>query len=561
MYSFFLSNICIYNIIRLGKIRCDIDMKEDKSFNVRNMLVLLFEIIIIVIAIGGLTFATSRMFGSSTIITFGEYNVDYVGKTEIVASDIEPISGSEINIDSRDRVVRLEFSLRGVDTNKKEEDLIYDIMINEMNIDCSLLNEYTKWNLYKNGELLYNGSFSPKFDGNVMTNDFKLTETQQDLPKSSEEYDNYVLIIWISEACEDITTCELIDQSDIVDSVMEMNVFIGVSSGEKVIYERVPNMNATCVNRPILYDNMLPVFYKDGEWRIADKTNSDEGKMWYDYNESRWANSVVVSTDKYKDSKIGSIVNLKDIVSFYVWIPRFKYKLWNDGIEINDKYDAYNKGIDIVFESGTHSTGVVKCNESRCAGKSGMYLTHPSFGDNLTGFWISKYELSDGNKVIPNVESLKNKTIDEYKNIVDGLVTDYSLGEDVESHIVSNLEWGATLYLSHSKYGICNEDDGCKDIGINNTYISEKNKQDTTTRNVYGVYDMAGASSEYVVGKKILGSAISEVRVSDNSTWYNGIYTDVDGDYILRGGIDIGIFSVSDMGMMDVSTRAVLVNK
>ena len=50
---------------------------------------------------------------------------------------------------------------------------------------------------------------------------------------------------------------------------------------------------------------------------------------------------------------------------------------------------------------------------------------------------------------------------------------------------------------------------------------------------------MAGASSEYVVGKRILGSAISEVRVDNSNAWYNGIYTDIDNEYILRGGVDI----------------------
>ena len=72
---------------------------------------------------------------------------------------------------------------------------------------------------------------------------------------------------------------------------------------------------------------------------------------------------------------------------------------------------------------------------------------------------------------------------------------------------------------------------------------------------------MAGGAAEYVVGKRMLGSSLSEVRVSDNSTWYNGIYTDIDGEYVLRGGVDMGMFSVSDMGMMNVSTRAVLVSK
>ena len=60
---------------------------EDSSFKNRNMLVLVFEVFLIVVAIGGLTFATNRLLnGSSTIIKFGEYNVDYVGETSIVVS-------------------------------------------------------------------------------------------------------------------------------------------------------------------------------------------------------------------------------------------------------------------------------------------------------------------------------------------------------------------------------------------------------------------------------------------------------------------------------------------
>ena len=62
-----------------------------------------------------------------------------------------------------------------------------------------------------------------------------------------------------------------------------------------------------------------------------------------------------------------------------------------------------------MFESGVHNTGTAKCVEDRCGGKSGQYLTHPSFRDNLRGFWISKYELGNDNKFIPNVESLRNK--------------------------------------------------------------------------------------------------------------------------------------------------------
>ena len=56
-------------------------MKEDKSFKNRNMLVLIFEVLLIVIALGGLTFATTRLIdgSSSTIVGFGQYNGDYIG--------------------------------------------------------------------------------------------------------------------------------------------------------------------------------------------------------------------------------------------------------------------------------------------------------------------------------------------------------------------------------------------------------------------------------------------------------------------------------------------------
>ena len=533
---------------------------SEVSFKGRNMLVLMFEILLIIVAIGGLTFATSRvMRGSSTIVSFGEYNVDYVGDREIIVSDLEPISDSKINYNTYENVIRLEFSLRGVNTNN-EENLIYDVMVDEMNIDCSLLNEYTKWNLYKNGDLLSSGNFSPLFDGNVLTDNFRLTDIQQDLPRYDQEYDDYVLIIWISEACEDLSNCELVDQSQIVNSVMDMKVFIGVLGGEKVLYERVPSGNPLCVNKPELYDGMIPVNYLDGEWRIADKTNSKVDSTWYNYSESKWANAVFVNSDKYNDSTVGTIVNQEDILAYYVWIPRFKYKLFNAENNITDSYDAYNKGIDIVFESGVHTTGNAKCSEGKCGGYNNQYLTHPAFLDNLRGFWVSKYEISNLNKFIPNTSSLINESLDSYKNRINGLSTSYGIDNSAISHVVTHMEWGATLYLSHSKYGVC-VDGSCKSIENNNSYISEANKQDTTTRNVYGVYDMSGSLAEYAVGNTSLGSATVEVRINDNTTWYNGNYLNYNKDYTLRGGVDRGMYSVSDIGMFDVSTRAVLISK
>jgi len=349
------------------------------SIKNKNILVIVFEILVIVLGVAGITFATSRIINdrTSTIISVGEYNLDYIGDTIINATDLEPISDNLINYNTKDNVIRLEFSLRGVSTNKDADKLIYDVMIKEMNIDCSLLSKYTKWNLYKNGSLISNGSLDPGFDGDVLSDDMTLTNIQQDLPKHNEDYDDYVLIFWISESCDDIETCELIDQSNIIDSKMSMKVFIALYSGQKKEAERIPNYDATCANKPDLYNNMVAVTYKDGAWVVADTNNSDSNNLWYDYNNQKWANALVVSNNKYTD--LGMVIDNNDILAHYVWIPRFRYKTWNVEDKINDSYNAYDEGIDIIFESGLNSINLETY-------KNDSYITHPSFGDNLRGF-------------------------------------------------------------------------------------------------------------------------------------------------------------------------------
>ena len=529
-------------------------MKE--SLKSRNMLVIIFELLVIVLGIIGITFATTKLLNNrtSTVIKTGEYNIDYKGDTAVNIKDIEPMSDNLVNYNTSDNVIRVEFSLRGVKSNNNDN-LIYDVMLDEMDIDCSLLNKYTKWNLYKNGVLLSSGSLDPAFDGNVLTKNMRLTDTQEDLPQYDQEYDNYVLLFWLSEACDDIEKCVLVDQSATLNSKMSMKVFIALYAGDKVKNERIPNLDGTCANKPELYNNMIAVSYQDGKWMVADKNNADEANLWYSYPNAKWANSVVVKNmNKYKN--VGTAIDNDDVLAYYVWIPRFRYKLWNSTETITDSYKAYDDGIDIVFENGLNS---ISNNEND------RYLTHPAFSDNLRGFWISKYEISKDNntyKSVAGVESYRNDSLSSYQSIIGNLSNDYKLDNNVESHIVSNLEWGAALYLSHSDYGVCSGD-GCSKIDTNGTYISGSNKQDTTTRNIYGVYDMAGASSEYALGASVIGTATKEVFLADNDTWYNGHGSKSNRDYLLRGGIDRGMFYFGDISMSttDYSTRSVLISK
>ena len=154
----------------------------------KRIAVIFFEVFVIILGITGVTLAANRIVKdrSKIGIKAGEFYVDYKGNQEINVNELEPIDDNLINIDTEDNVIRIDFSLRGMKSNL-DNNIIYDVIMDEMDIDCAFLNEYTKWNLYKNGSLLSSGNLSPSFDGSVNSKYFKLTNTQEDLPKYNEK--------------------------------------------------------------------------------------------------------------------------------------------------------------------------------------------------------------------------------------------------------------------------------------------------------------------------------------------------------------------------------------
>ena len=208
----------------------------------------------------------------------------------------------------------------------------------------------------------------------------------------------------------------------------------------------------------------------------------------------------------YQNAEAGTEINDSDILAFYVWIPRYKYKVWNINKVIGtDSYNARTTGIDIRFEEGTVSTGDITCtnysfaapsstagspNET-CTGSNGQYYTHPAFtfGDNqIKGFWIGKFELSSetpyatnggGNtstltpRILPNVISWRHNYLSNFNTVIQNMQTSnniYGLSTDkslADSHMIKNMEWGAVLYLTNSDYGRCT-DGTCTKVTINN---------------------------------------------------------------------------------------------
>ena len=316
------------------------------------------------------------------------------------------------------------------------------------------------------------------------------------------------------------------------------------SSSDMKVWPMV-NQDANLPAKPELDDEMIPVVFDINSGNTLIKTINKNDANWYCYSKRKWANAILVtnsSKSKYLNTS-GVTVSESDILGYFVWIPRYKYKVWttNMGSAVNEQ------SIDIVFESNDVPKSI--------GTTIGSYRTHPAFtfGDTeLNGIWIGKFETT-GNatspKIIPNVTSLVNQNVASEYETAKKFMT-YSSTSKIDSYITRNSEWGAVAYLSHSKYGI-NEEiylnnssgiytgrsggavagdvitlasqfpgeststerynnfgyytwDG-KVISLSGTignYADSKSlgTKASTTGNMYGVYDMVGGANEHVMG-------------------------------------------------------------
>ena len=328
-------------------------------------------------------------------------------------------------------------------------------------------------------------------------------------------------------------------------------------------------------NAPVLDDGLVPIVFDTSNGTVI-KTVSSMDSSWYDYSRQEWANAVLVKTSgtktrAYYKANPGVTIDESDILAYYVWIPRYSYKIWETGTSANGKEQT----IDIQFESAdTISTGTTV----------GSYITHPAFwwdndsdgtrdsGEELAGIWVGKFETTgtaDSPTILPNVTSLRNQKVSIQFATAQKLGgTTYGVSSNVDSHMMKNSEWGAVAYLSHSKYGAnreiyINNSSGYYtgrsggNVGgstaINTVYTDQTSttqyniygfytwdgfllnyntntksstrdltKVGSTTGNMTGVYDMSGGAREYVMG--VFANSDGTLW-SGNSTTYNSGFT------------------------------------
>ena len=91
------------------------------------------------------------------------------------------------------------------------------------------------------------------------------------------------------------------------------------------------SLNGSCMNdvpasKPDIKDGMIPVVISSNG---ITSTVSEDDASWYNYNNQEWANMVLVSDSSrstYQNTS-GVVVSEEDILAYYVWIPRYKYRI------------------------------------------------------------------------------------------------------------------------------------------------------------------------------------------------------------------------------------------
>ena len=273
-------------------------------------------------------------------------------------------------------------------------------------------------------------------------------------------------------------------------------------SGNNTI-EISPNLSLdkSGANEPLLDEGMIPVYYDstNNVWKKADKTNRNKSYKWYDYANKMWANSVTVSStnrNKYLSAEPGTEIPMDEILTMEIWIPRYKYKVWN--YNENGTATSNEQQIEITWESGVDKTGEISCQDS-ISGTDGdpsetcklkatnetctdsicnnKTYTHPAFtfgNEELKGFWIGKFELTGTISNIttkPNLSSIGSQKVSSFETNIMNMKNSgnqYGLNTTTDAHMIKNMEWGAVVYLSHSKYGTCT-DGTCSEVNINNS--------------------------------------------------------------------------------------------
>ena len=506
---------------------------ETKKTNIKSILITLI-ITIAVVGIGTYAWLTYRSKNTAMVLTIGDLNnVQITLKPYQLDMTLDPML-TYSSLDTSGEYVTVSV-VNNSNTNQKFN-LYYDIS----QIDSGLQNSNFRYTLVRQND---SNTTEGNFANATTSSNFYILEAGT-IPANTTY--NYKVYTWLYG--DGNQSSGLVFKGDLRAEIL------------------APCKELT--TPPVLDSGMIPVtIANDGT--VTTVASSDS--TWYNYCEQNWANAVLVKESGVKtrtQNKVaGTVINQDDILAYYVWIPRYSYKIWT--LDASGSHQGQEQTINIKFvDTNTKETGTTV----------GSWYTHPAFTfgtEELPGFWVGKFEMShnslssstynnlncttssctnaSGLRILPSIGSLRYNDISnmwyatksmEQNNNVFGI-------SNSDSHMIKNSEWGAVAYLSHSDYGINNE------IRINNNssymtgcgastshgassstcdiaYNTVTSYPQSTTGNISGAFDMSGGAFEYVMGVGNYDGYISSAGFSSlpNAKYYDVYSSNVFvGDY------------------------------
>ena len=488
--------------------------------------------------------------GGENIVEVGCFSVEF----EELSSSIELHNTYPVSDEKGLSATPYTFKITNTCTN----DAAYNVTLNTLTTNTMQKN-WLKYAIYKNTESkpTTGTNLGTISNFNTATEELQITNLDESIIIASgnlkqNESETYNFYLWMDEATG----------NEAMNTKFEGSINV-ISTATKT-----NNYQETILNGadPVLKDPLIAVTIdNDGTVKRADLENE-----WYNYENKEWANAIILKDESsITNYSVGSIIPEDAIESYFVWIPKYRYQLWDLG-EYQDltKIDE-SKVHEIPIIFGDYNTSDSKENECTTPMESGAtgncqvgdYMTHPAFlSIPSTGFWVGKFETgtiltSDYNvrngeaiQIKPNVVSWRNI------QVANAFYTSYDYKRNLDSHMMKNTEWGAVAYLQHSAYGSaisvrinnnsnfitgyaanneptcgwtgtneeCNRT--CNDGTCNTAYPNSVLA--STTNNITGIYDMGGNAFEYVMGVMMNqnGKLISG-RNSIYNSGFNGIFS------------------------------------
>ena len=314
---------------------------------------------------------------------------------------------------------------------------------------------------------------------------------------------------------------------------------------------------------PVYYDETSDV-WKKADASNTNKTNPWYSYNSTGEYKGMWANAVTVkdtNRQTYLNATPGTVIPMDDITTMLVWIPRFNAVTPSN---YNGGTKAKPNAIDVTFvkQNETALDAFTFGNKELSGFWYGKFeISHTTLASSETANTLgcTNETCSNANGIIikPNVTSLRNNNPSNFffasRSMEQPGNSFGFVSSEVDTHMSKNNEWGAVAYLTQSIYGRCTSSTTCTEVYINNssgmytgrsggniggstpingTYTDQtsttqynsygfytyddyllnyntntkgnkvkgKGTGASTTGTIYGIYDMSGGTTEYVMG-------------------------------------------------------------